>query len=227
MQAGWKVEERMIRTIRAAMILGVAVATSSALGFAQSTATSAASGQTSVVAVPADQEPTTEQLTKLFEVMRLKEQMQSMRQMVPAMVQQQVKAATAETEAGLPPGSKLTPEQRAAMEKVMNKYVAKAIDIYPADEMLTDMSGIYQRHLSKDDVDGMIAFYSAPAGQHLLDAQPLIAKEYMPIVMSKVTERSQAMTKEMIKEMTEIWQSLKQSAPKPAANAGTTSPPAQ
>ena len=71
------------------------------------------------------------------------------------------------------------------MQKVMSKYVGKAMDLYPADEMLADMTAIYQRHLSKDDVDGLIAFYSSPAGQHLLDAQPVIAKEYMPMVMSQ------------------------------------------
>ncbi len=212
----------MIRTIRAAMIVGLAVATSSTLGFAQSVATSAASGQSSAAVVAADQKPTMEQLTKLFEVMRLKVQMQSMRQIVPSMVQQQLNSAMKQTEADLPPGTKLTPEQREGMEKVMSKYVGKAMDLYPASEMLTDMGAIYQRHLSKDDVEGMIVFYSSPAGQHLLDAQPAIAQEYMPIVMGKVTERSQAMTKEMMKEMAEFVPS-KQAATKP----GTTNPPAK
>ena len=69
----------------------------------------------------------------------------------------------------------------------MSKYVEKSMDLYPADEMLTDMGAIYQRHLSKDDVDGLIVFYSSPTGQHLLDAQPVIAKEYMPLVMGKVS----------------------------------------
>jgi uncharacterized protein len=89
------------------------------------------------------------------------------------------------------------------------------------------MTTIYQQHLSKDDVDGLIAFYSSPAGQHLLDAQPIIAKEYMPMVMGKVSERSQAMTKDMMKEMAEIVPTTKPVAAKPAAKAGTTKPPAQ
>src|SRR3954468_21122522 len=54
----------------------------------------------------------TEQLMKLFEVMRIKQQMQSMKTMVPAMVQQQIQAAMKQTEEGLPSGSKLTPERR-------------------------------------------------------------------------------------------------------------------
>ena len=171
--------------------------------------------------IPSDQQPTTEQLSKLFEVMRIKQQMQSMRQMVPSMVQEQIQAAVKQTEAGLPAGSKLTAEQRERMQAIMSKYVGKSMDLYPADEMLTDMTAIYQRHLSKDDVDGLIVFYSSPAGQHLLNAQPVIAQEFMPVVMSKVAERSQVMKKEMMKEMGEVV------ASKPAAKQGVAKPPAK
>ena len=167
--------------------------------------------------IAAADQATPEQLAKLFEVMRVKEQMQSMRQIVPQMVQQQIQTTMKQTEANLPSGTKLTDEQRERMQQVMTKFVGKAMDLYPSDEMLTDMTGIYQKHLSKDDVDGLIAFYSSPAGEHLLDAQPLIAREFMPIVMNKVAERSQSMIKEMAKEMTEIV---------PAAKGATTKPPA-
>ena len=171
--------------------------------------------------IQSDQQPTAEQLSKLFEVMRIKQQMQSMRQMVPSMVQEQIQAAVKQTEAGLPAGSKLTAEQRERMQAIMSKYVGKSMDLYPADEMLTDMTAIYQRHLSKDDVDGLIVFYSSPAGQHLLNAQPVIAQEFMPVVMSKVAERSQVMKKEMMKEMGEVV------ASKPAAKQGVAKPPAK
>ncbi len=214
----------MIRVIRIAVILNLSVLLVSAFGVAQSaqpTLQTGTAGQASAATVSADQQPTNEQLARLFDVMRLREQMQSMRQMVPSMVQQQIKSAMQQTEADLPAGSKLTAEQHEGMEKVMNKYVGKAMDLYPADEMLADMTAIYQRHLSKDDVDGMIAFYSAPAGQHLLDAQPVIAQEYMPLVMSKVTERSQAMTKEMMKEMAEIVPAAKPRSARPAAKPTT------
>ena len=111
-----------------------------------------------------DQQPTKEQLAKLFDVMRIREQMQSMRQIVPGMVAQQIQAAMKQTEASLPAGTKLTQEQREGMQKVMSKYVGKAMDLYPTDEMLADMTTIYQQHLSKDDVDGLITFYSSSAG---------------------------------------------------------------
>jgi hypothetical protein len=223
----------MIRNIRMAVILGAAVVATSAFAFAQSatptgqTGAAAQAEQAPAAAVPLDQQPTKEQLAKLFDVMRIREQMQSMRQIVPGMVAQQIQSAMKQTEAALPAGSKLTPEQREAMQKVMSKYVGKAMDLYPADEMLADMTTIYQQHLSKDDVDGLITFYSSPAGQHMLDAQPVIAKEYMPMVMGKVTERSQAMTKEMMKEMADIVPAAKPASAKPAAKAGPAKPPAE
>jgi uncharacterized protein len=166
-----------------------------------------------------ENQATAEQLAKLFEVMRIKQQMQSMRTMVPAMVQQQIQSAMKQTEEGLPAGSKLTPELRDKMQAIMNKYVAKALDLYPTDEMLTDMTGIYQKHLSKDDVEGLVTFYGSPAGQHLLDAQPVIAQEYMPMVMGKVGQRSQAMTREMMKEMADAVPASKPAQTKPAAKS--------
>jgi uncharacterized protein len=164
-----------------------------------------------------ENQATADRLAKLFDVMRIKQQMQSMKTMIPGMVQQQIQSAMKQTEADLPAGSRLAPEKREKMQAIMNKYVSKAMDLYPADEMLTDMTGIYQKHLNKEDVEGLIAFYGSPAGQHLLDAQPVIAQEYMPLVMSKVGQRSQAMTKEMMKEMAEVAPASKPAAAKPAA----------
>jgi uncharacterized protein len=223
----------MIWRVRNAVVVGAMAFSAFVFGqSAQQLAEQASRQAASAPAITADQQPSPEQLAKLFEVMRIKQQMASMRTMVPSMVQQQIQSAVKQTEEDLPQGTKLTAEQREKMQAVMNKYVGKAMDLYPADEMMTDMSAIYQKHLSKDDVDALIAFYSSPAGQHLLDAQPAIAQEYMPVVMGKVAQRSQAMTKEMMAEMAEIVPEMKPSgakpaaAGKPAAKTGTTKPPA-
>jgi hypothetical protein len=54
------------------------------------------------------------------------------------------------------------------------------------DDMRTTMSKFdfvgamvpyYQKHISGDDIDSIIAFYKTPAGQHFLDAQPMIEAE--------------------------------------------------
>jgi uncharacterized protein len=175
--------------------------------------------------IAAENQATTEQVGKLFEVMRIKQQMQAVKQMVPSMVAQQIQTSMKETMDGLPESKKPTAEQRERMQQLMTKYVGKSMDLYPADEMLTDMTTIYQRHLSKDDVEGLIAFYSSAPGQHLLDAQPVISQEYMPLVMGKVAERSRVLTQEMMKEMAAIAPTAKPAIAKPAAKAGTRNPP--
>src|SRR4029078_11494559 len=97
--------------IKANWILGVMV-----IGFSIATV----AGRAQAIAVGADgkmqqekpaaliapeKQSTAEQLAKLFEVMRIKQQMQSRRTMVPAMVQQQIQSAMKQSEAELPAGS--------------------------------------------------------------------------------------------------------------------------
>lgn len=155
-------------------------------------------------AVPEDQQPTPEQLTKLFEVMRLRQQMDSVTRMMPAMIQQQVETQSKELSAKLMPGVTLTPEQEQATRKITQKYMERAASIYPVGEMIDDMKGLYQRHLTRTDVDAFIAFYSSPAGQHLLDAQPVIMQEYMPIVMRRMQERGKQLTDELEQDLQEL-----------------------
>jgi hypothetical protein len=114
-------------------------------------------------------------------------------------------------------GTNLTPEQQAALDKVMNRFLDKAMNLFTVDEMIDDMAAIYQRHFTRDDVNAYIAFYSTPAGQHLLQITPVIMQEYMPIVMQRLQERSKDLTAELSKEITDV---LKSSAP------GATAPPA-
>jgi hypothetical protein len=151
--------------------------------------------------VPPDQQATGEQLDKLFEVMRLRQQLQATMKAIPAMIQQQLHAQMDEMYAKLPGGGKPTPDQQAKLEEIMNKYIQRAATLYSPDDMMGDITAVYQRHMSKSDVDAYIAFYSSPAGQHLLDAQPKIMQEYMPVVMGRVQKASANLTNDMTKEL--------------------------
>jgi hypothetical protein len=167
-------------------------------------------------AIPPDQQPSKEQLAKLFEVMRLREQMQSLMKMMPVMIQQQVQAQMKEMTSKKPGGGSPSPEQQAALDQLMSKYMKKAFEMYTIDEMLGDMTTIYQRHMSRSDVDAFIAFYSSPAGQHMLNEQPAIMREYMPLVTKRVQERSKALTDEMMNDLEGITKSAAPSASQPA-----------
>ena len=160
----------------AAVVAIVPAALSQAPADQQATPDAQAEPQLRVI--PPDDQPSKEQMARLFDAMRLRQQMANMTKTLPAMIQQQVsqqiKSLTANTT-----GTPLTAEQQAAVDQLMKKYMERALSLYPPDEMIADLSGIYQRHLSKEDVDGIIAFYSSPAGQHMVELAPVAMKEYI------------------------------------------------
>lgn len=155
-------------------------------------------------AIPADQQATKEQLSKLFDVMRLRQQFDNMMKMLPATVQQEVQTQMKEMVAQTPDAQKLTPQQQAAFDRLMTRYIEKAQNIYPVDQMMDDAMAVYQRHMSRSDVDAYIAFYSSPPGQHLLDAQPIILREFVPVAMQRVQERSKDLYAQMAVDVEEF-----------------------
>jgi len=68
-----------------------------------------------------------------------------------------------------------TPEQLAEVDKFAGSLFADM----PVDEMLEAMIPIYQKHLTKDDMDGILAFYSSPVGKKLQREQPAMTQESM------------------------------------------------
>jgi uncharacterized protein len=164
-----------------------------------------------------DQVPTKEQLARLFAAMRLRDQMQGLMNTIPAMVKAQVQSQMADIMAKLAPGAQLTDNQQAQLSALITKYVDKAANVYTIDSMISDMTTVYQHHLSKADVDAMIAFYTSPAGQHLLNAQPAIMKEYMPIVMQRQRQATDQLTEEMQKDLENFTKSIAPSSGAPSS----------
>lgn len=207
MDCGGKLENAMKRSRWIAAGMAVAwMALAGTAGYAQTpteAAHEAAPDAATAAQIPADQQATREQLAKLFEVMRMRQQFDSLLKMIPAMVEQQMHAQMKEMVAQMPGAREPTPEQQAALDKLMSKYMQKAANIYPAAEMIADASTVYQRHLTRSDVDEYIAFYSSPAGQHLLDAQPVIMREYMPMVMGRMQARSKELYADLAKDIHE------------------------
>jgi hypothetical protein len=162
----------------------------------------AASGTTAVI--PLAEQPSKEQLAKLIEVMQLRKLYQNSFKAMQAMMQQQVQAQAKEMAAKATGSNSLSPEQQAAIEKLQLAMMEKVSGLLSVDEMIDDMASAYQRHLSRSDVDAMIAFYSSPAGKHLLEQQPIIMQEYMPVVMKRLQERMKPLLEEQKKAIEEI-----------------------
>ena len=68
-----------------------------------------------------------------------------------------------------------TPEQLAKLD-----FITEAVfKDFPIDEIIGAMVPIYQKHLTKSDLEAVIAFYSSPVGQKLLKEQPAMMAEGM------------------------------------------------
>jgi hypothetical protein len=55
--------------------------------------------------------------------------------------------------------------------------------------------------MTRADVDAYIAFYSSPAGQRMIDFQPVMEKEFMPPMMRRFMAAQKELTNEMKKDI--------------------------
>ena len=205
----------MTRNYRIAIFLGVAsmLAPGFALALASRPATGVAAQEPAIApapearpaaippAIPPEDQATKLQIGNLFEVMHVRQQFVSTLNTMTALARQQMDAQMKEVSART--GTSLTPEQQEAARKVTDGFMEKATHVVTSDELIDDMTAIYQRHFTKADIEAAIEFYSSPAGQHMLSEQPAILKEYMPVVMKRMNERMKTLIDEMAGDMEE------------------------
>ena len=110
-----------------------------------------------------------EDVQKLFEVMRIHQQMQ---QVMDAMIKQQT-AMVHETL------KKRYPQTSAEKIAQADRLIDETMKDMPMDTMLDDMIPIYQRHFSKTDVEAMSTFYASPTGQKMMQEMPALTAESM------------------------------------------------
>lgn len=131
---------------------------------AQSAATPASSAE----ALPADA-ATRDQIMTLLDLLQAR---RNMRVMLDGMK----KAMAVGAEEGL---RRKVPNPTPKQLNAIHAIIDAALDDMPFDDMINALIPIYQRHLSKTDVDEIIRFYASPAGQKLLREQPQILQESM------------------------------------------------
>lgn len=98
----------------------------------------------------------------------------------------------------------------ADFETRMNKMIDDQFNSIPWDELLESMVPVYQKHLTKGDVDAMVAFYSTPTGQKLIRELPAITAEAMQNMMPLLQKNMATMNQRVQDEMAAM---LKDSAP--------------
>jgi hypothetical protein len=171
-------KERKIM-VKVASLLAVVLAVSPAFA-QQSLAEAAAKSRqeaqakkaAAMPALPADA-PTREDVLKLFGLLQVNKTMEAV---VKAVKQQSAEMFEQIVRERMPDA---TPEQKKAMREMMDDLMRQALGPDAINEMLEATIPVYQRHLTKADLDAMVAFYASPVGQKLLHEQPAMVKESM------------------------------------------------
>lgn len=117
-----------------------------------------------------------EDVKKLFEVMKNKDQMRRTMEQVFA----QMKALNREQVKKRQPD--ISQEELSRMDRDSDEFVKS----FPVDEMLDDMIPVYQQHFNKSDINGLIAFYSSPTGQKFLREMPAVTAESMQAAYPRI-----------------------------------------
>jgi|SRR5579864_5340609 len=92
----------------------------------------------------------------------------------------------------------------ADFEARFNKMMDDLLKGMPLDEMTQAMVPVYQRHFTKGDIENLVAFYSSPTGQKVLEEMPAITSESMQAVlpvMRKYMDESKERMQQEIKNM--------------------------
>ena len=158
----------------------------------QPAGSSATQPQAQAVPLPPDA-PSREEVVQLFELLQIKKLTETTMQAAKGQATQLAEQMLREE---LPDP---TPDQQKVLEDVMKGITDDILSGFPIDEMLNAMVPIYQRHLTKSDLQAIIAFYSSAVGQKLLHEQPQMVHESMA-AMAPIQQR---MMEEMMRKIKE------------------------
>ncbi|HKW75340.1 MAG TPA: DUF2059 domain-containing protein [Terriglobales bacterium] len=116
-----------------------------------------------------DEKPSAEQVLRLLDLLRVKESIQIS---VDAMKEEMKGTAEQSFREKIP---NPTPEQLQSVHAVVDDVFKTLV----LDDLITDVVPVYQKHLTRSDVQAMIAFYSSPAGKKIMREQPAMIRESM------------------------------------------------
>ena len=106
----------------------------------------------------------------------------------------------------------------ADYESKMTARMDEMFEDMPWDEMMQATVPVYEKHLTKGDVDNLVAFYSSPTGAKLLREMPTIMAEAMQNMTPILTKYMDTVQQRLLKETdVMIAQNKKQSNANPPA----------
>lgn len=176
---------------------------SAILGVAQQTLPALPSqAPASAQALPPDA-PSRQQILKLFDALKLRRTMEASQDAAMQNAKTVVQGMFRENAAAL------GPEQQRMLDEMMKGVTEDVRSVLSIDEMLEVIIPVYQRHLTVDDVDALIAFQSSPVGQKVVNLQPIMIQE----TMQAITPMQQRAMSEVMRRLNERLQKMMQNAP--------------
>lgn len=134
------------------------------------------------------QPATPAEIQKLIEVLRIRQQIESMQ---AAMMEQGKRGAR---DAFLDQYPHAKPELLA---KVDSMFVESFGSMISTGEFVEAVTPIYQKYFTHDDVVALVAFYSSAAGQHFLEISPKMMQEAAAVGGSLMEKRRAAILARM------------------------------
>ena len=162
----------------------------------------------------ADAPPSREDVLQLFKAMQVDQQMQRMQTL---MVEEMKKQVSSDND------SHLAPSQREKLRLLQSKIADEMFAKLPLAAVLDDMVPIYQRYLTRTDVQAMAAFYQTPAGKKMMTTMPEMTRDVMSTLMPKMEQVARDVMAAHRKEFDEIFALP---APKPGPKTSPARKPA-
>jgi hypothetical protein len=145
-------------------------------------------------APPAATNPDAPSKEQVLELLDLIHQRANMTQMLEGVKQSMKVGAEAGFRQKIP---NPTPDQLRKVDDLVDTIFQD----YPFNDMIEAIVPIYQRHLTKTDIDQVVVFYSSPVGQKLLKEQPTMVSEAMQagqqIMLKRIPEMSQRLDRQI------------------------------
>lgn len=153
----------------------------------------------SAPANPADAPASRQDIERYLDAMHTRDLMHSMMNAMTAQMHKMVHDMVAKQ-----------PNLPSDFESRMDKTTDDMLRNFPIDELIDAMIPVYQKHLSKGDVDALVAFYTTPTGQKILKEMPAMTAEAMQAA-SGITQKTMAKMLDRVQD--EIAQMLKDNPP--------------
>jgi uncharacterized protein len=153
--------------------------------------------------------PSREDVLKLFDLLQITRTMDAV---IKATKQQSMDIAEQMIREKIPD---ITPAQKKQFEEMIDDVMQTALGPAAMKEMLEATIPVYQKHLSKADLEAMIAFYSSPTGQKILQEQPAMVQESMEASAGIQQRIARSMFQKIDERIAKMAEAAKEPAKKP------------